>query len=114
MSLEFTRGHGDTIFFEFGDKALIELSGLLRLGGIGEGRPATFATVTEEGELGDDEDGALDVEEGTIESPLCILKDTELGNLGGQVVCVRLLVPLPYPHEAKETLFDLADNLSLG
>jgi hypothetical protein len=110
VGLELSLSHGDGVFFEFGDKAVVEIACLLWFGGIGKGGPATSPTVCEEGELGDDEDGALDVDEGAIESPLCILEDPELWNLGGQVICIRLLVLLPYPHEAKETLLDLADN----
>jgi len=113
VGLKLARGDGDLILFEFGDKAVIELLCLLGVGGLGEGGPASFAAIAEECELRDHQYGTLDINQRKIEFSFVILKDPELGDLGSQVVRIRLLVLLSYSEEDQETPLDLANEIVL-
>ena len=111
--LKFTRGNGNIVLLEIGNKALIEFLCLLGFGGIGKGWPASFAAVAEEGELRDHQYLTPDIKQREIESFLVILEDPQLGDLGSQVVRVLLLVLLSHSEEDEQSPLDLAHDVVL-
>jgi hypothetical protein len=112
VGLKFARGDGDPVLFELGDKVVVELLCPLGFSGIGEGGPASFAAIAEQCELRDHQYGTLDINQRKIEFSFVILKDPELGDLGSQVVRIRLSVLLPHAEEAEEASRDLANAVA--
>src|ERR671935_1341412 len=91
-----------------GGEVPVEAIGLLGWGGGDEARAAATRGVGVEGELGDDEGFAGDVEEAQVGLAVLVAEDTELGDLIGETLGGALVVVGADAEEDAEAGADLA------
>src|SRR6266567_1859435 len=79
--------------------------------GIRKTRAASFAGVSIESELGDDQNFSPNIEKRTIHLAFIVAKDAQMDNFISQGLDLNLTIVLPYSKQHQQPLTYLADNL---
>ena len=96
-----------------GDEPLIELIRVIRFGGADIGGAAAAAGIAVKGELGDGEDAAARVQEGSVHDAVFIVEDPEVGDLLRHVFQVVFRIFRGNADEDHEAGADGADGLAV-
>ena len=95
-------------------EVLIKRQCLLGTGGLDKRRAVAMAHIAIECELRDRENGTIYVLDTQVHLAICILKDTQLCHLLGNIIGIGLCVSVRDAHEEHEALPDMSNGIAVN